>query len=1117
MKFSLTDFGTQSTQDQEQALACFLENLEPNDPQILKLLIGHYALEIYQLIQAILDSLNEDAGEDEINFIVQQVFVEAASSFGQFRGKENIRIWLFKIAISSVLAYRRRRKKRWRRGPTHAGWVVPQRETDHPQTEAERQYRAAVDGLDEEQRLCVVLRYVHNLTIPHIADALQISGEKVHTHLTTARQVIQREVTDSKGEPGLEVESHPEIHQQIQASLDGLLDSSSEEKIRLDRHLSTCPACQAYSHTANQIESRLAEALQRRWPAPVLNSPDLQSLTVVAQAKVKRAQRSNRFLVRFKEIGLLGIVLLAVIGALGGLVRVDTPESKPLFPPTPLPPPTPIAASVGIFKGVSEQEEESAGDVSTFIFYAQPSVTADGRSIAFLSSDSMLVAGDTNEAGDIFIVDRETSVIERVSVSSDGIQGNGTSFDPMVSADGRLVVFASLADNLVTGDEQICASQAEPESSCADIFVHDRETGITERITLAYDGSEADGHSLLPTISASGRWVTFWSEASNLVEGDTEVCGAEESAHNCLDIFVHDRETGNTDRIPIGQRWEQLIEAPISISDDGRHLAIVVHADDVAAGQVQLTNQTDVFIYDRHTGTFEPVNVSSAGTPGNRASMSGIISTDGRYVAFASWASNLVADDTNDQADVFVRDRIAHTTERVSVASDGSEGNGDSGILSFSGMLSWGGQVNLSDDGHHVAFTSHANNLTGTNRTRTYSPDGQADYNWVYVHDRQTGETKAVILQKPEASGLHTNLHISGDGRWISLMKPLSRCSPWDICSEIWLYDQQTGRAENLLKDRLFAGLVVSAGRPSLPLRHDSSINSVVFSPDGQTVATGASDGILRLWRVSDGTLLHTLEGHTRPVSGIAFSQDGTLLISGSRDRSVGIWQTLDGTLVNRLAERSSEVLGLAISTDDRLLALGGIGAAWIWETEAGSFTLVDSQEYPGSYVNDLAFSPDGTILALALSDETVWLRRTPDSGNNDETLLRLGGHTGKVLSLAFAPDGKYLATGSEDNTLNLWQLSEQTDGNIEAKHILTLQHPDWVNSLAFSPDGTMLASGTMDRKVRLWSVPDGNLLDPPLPTPLGQVLSVAFSPNGQTLAVGTVRGNLHLWAIPEP
>ena len=285
----------------------------------------------------------------------------------------------------------------------------------------------------------------------------------------------------------------------------------------------------------------------------------------------------------------------------------------------------------------------------------------------------------------------------------------------------------------------------------------------------------------------------------------------------------------------------------------------------------------------------------------------------------------------------------------------------------------------------------------------------------------------------------------------------------------------------------------------------------MAFSPDGQVVATGARDGIVRLWQVSDGALLHTLEGHTRSVSGIAFFRDGTLLISSARDSTVGIWQVSDGTLLSWLKEDVRGILSLALSPDDSMVALGSFGAVRVWEVDTEIFTLIDSQEYPGSYVNSLAFSPDGAVLAIALSDDTVWLRRIPDG----KPLLRLGGHTGKMLSLALSPDGRYLATGGDDNILNLWQLDEKRKGEFEAQHILTLQHPNWVKSLAFFPDGTMLASGTLDGEVRLWGVPDGDLLKI-LYTPWYRVMSVAFSPDGRTLASVTSGGDLRLWRIAE-
>lgn len=1068
----MIDLGFQSTQteSEELALARFLQNLEPTDSRVIELLIDRYAPEIHRLVRALLDCLDgseEHPLPSEINTVVQQVFVKAALDFDQFEGEASARVWLSKIAVNSVQAHRRKRKRP--RGPTYAG-PAPGHETDHPPTEIEQQCRAAVASLKERQRIVVVLHYVHNLAIPHIAHLLNISDEQVHTHLTIAQCVIQQSFSDSQEQRELE-QTETEIHQDA---------------------------------------FELAEILQTCWPAPVLVLSDVQQLIATVQAKLQQRRLPNRFLVQFKEVSLFGAVILAILVVFWGLWHKDTYESEPIFPPTPVPPPTPVEASSGTVKGVWRQVEESTDNVSQMIFNAEPCVSADGSAIAFSSSASTLVAADTNQAFDVFVVDRQTNEIEQVSVSNNGVGGNDISVSPRISADGRLVVFTSLADNLVTGDNRTCVLEDELDSSCADIFIHDRETGITERISLAYDGSEADGHSLYPIISASGRWIAYWSEASNLVESDTTVCEEGENAHNCVDVFVYDRETGETDRIPIGRSQTQPSRDMLSISDDGRYLVIMVHADDLAASQVQLRNQVDVFVYDRQTDAFEPVNVSSEGTPGNHSSANGIMTANGRYVAFASEATNLVANDANEQVDVFVRDRAARTTERVSITSNGSEGNGDSGTLAFSGIASWGEQISISDDGRSVVFTSFADNLA-TRRTIPYNY-AWPGYNRVYLHDRQTRRTREVRFSEPGSDGFYVYLHISGGGRWTSMMEQLPDCGLADVCSTIWLYDQQTNLAVNPLEDKLFITQDTLTSRLHQSLWHDSAINSVAFSPDGQTVATGTSDGTVRLWRVSDGTLIHTLEMHTRPVSGITFSQEGTLLISGSRDRTVNIWRVSDGSLLDQIVERSSEIFTLAISPDDKLLALGGFGAAWVWKVDTEFFTRIDSQRYPGSYVDSVAFSPDGTVLALGLSDKTVWLRRTSDG----ETMLRLGNHTGRVLSLAFSPDGQYLATGSEDDTLNLWQLAGKADDKLTARHIFTLQHPDWVRSLAFSPNGTILASAALDRSVRLWSIPDGESLRPPLHT-LHQVGDIIFSPDGRMLAVGTVGGNLHLWHISDP
>jgi len=201
----------------------------------------------------------------------------------------------------------------------------------------------------------------------------------------------------------------------------------------------------------------------------------------------------------------------------------------------------------------------------------------------------------------------------RISVAPDGRQGNCSSTLGSMTPDGRYVSLASCANNIVPGDT----------NAAGDVFVHDRVTGTTERVSVASDGAEADRGAETSALSADGRFVAFFSSSTNLVPGDTN--GSE-------DVFVYDRMTGATERVSVASDGSQSVS--LGGCSDGASVAM---------------------------------------------------SADGRYVTFVSDASNLVADDTNAKCDVFVHDRITGTTERVNVASDGSQADGNSFDADISG------------------------------------------------------------------------------------------------------------------------------------------------------------------------------------------------------------------------------------------------------------------------------------------------------------------------------------------------------------------------------------------------------------------------------------------------
>jgi len=291
----------------------------------------------------------------------------------------------------------------------------------------------------------------------------------------------------------------------------------------------------------------------------------------------------------------------------------------------------------------------------------RPSVSADGTVIAFDGPASNLVPDDTNGAYDVFVRDMVTGVTTRVSVGSDGAQGNGASRTPSISADGRYVAFASAASTLVPGDT----------NAAGDIFVHDLGAGTTQRVSVATGGAQADLVSTSPALSADGRRVAFDSAASTLVPGDTNAVE---------DVFVHDRDTGITERVSVAASGGQGDGGSLrpSMSADGRHVAFWSNAANLAPGDTN--GWADVFVHDRETGATERVSVASSGTEGLGLALSDYpsMSADGRFVAFQSQAANLVPGDTNAASDVFVHDRETGATERVSVAAEGSQGNNHS-------------------------------------------------------------------------------------------------------------------------------------------------------------------------------------------------------------------------------------------------------------------------------------------------------------------------------------------------------------------------------------------------------------------------------------------------------
>lgn len=283
--------------------------------------------------------------------------------------------------------------------------------------------------------------------------------------------------------------------------------------------------------------------------------------------------------------------------------------------------------------------------------YGGASISPDGRFVTFVSTATNLVDTDTNNMQDIFVHDMETGETTLVSVSSNGDQSNDESQYPVISEDGRYVVYESMADNLVADDT----------NNFWDIFIHDRQTQETKRLSVANDGSQANGVSQGASMSANGRFITFISGADNLVGDDTNMAS---------DVFIYDRELDEIGRLPVSNNGAQAnAHAYCSkISRNGRFVTFCSFATNLTENDTN--GYGDIFVHDRQTGETANISLASDGEQANWDSLSGNISDDGRFVVFASYADNLVDGDTNESQDIFLHDRHLGSTIRVSVPNN---------------------------------------------------------------------------------------------------------------------------------------------------------------------------------------------------------------------------------------------------------------------------------------------------------------------------------------------------------------------------------------------------------------------------------------------------------------
>jgi Tol biopolymer transport system component len=454
-------------------------------------------------------------------------------------------------------------------------------------------------------------------------------------------------------------------------------------------------------------------------------------------------------------------------------------------------------------------------DGFSFAMFGPPVISADDRYFVFMSTADDLDVGDTNGKFDVFRYDMQTGQNTRVSASNFGLPSNANSADPSMSADARYVAFASTGSDLAGNDT----------NGVSDVFVRDRQTGTTARVSVSSSGTQGNGASDFPALTPDGRYVAFASIANTLVTGDTNAT---------WDVFVRDLELGTTTRVSVdssGAQGNGWSTSP-AISADGRYVAFQSDAPNLVAGDTN--GQTDVFVRDLQTGVTTRMSVGSSGVQGNFSSVTPAISADGRYVVFSSSSSNLVANDTNGAQDVFVHDRQTGTTKLVSVNLSGIAGAGAS--TSYANAVS--------ADGRFIAFSSSANDLV---------PGDTSSFSDVFVRDMTAGVTTRMNYQPNGSQSFgvsNDNAAISPDGRFVVFDSLAADLVPGDTNSanDTFLHDRVTGTTERVSLS--WSGAQGNSGSLSSSRAMSADGRYVVFASNASNLlpvdANSASDVLLR-------------------------------------------------------------------------------------------------------------------------------------------------------------------------------------------------------------------------------------------------------------------------------
>ena len=720
----------------------------------------------------------------------------------------------------------------------------------------------------------------------------------------------------------------------------------------------------------------------------------------------------------------------------------------------------------------------TTGSASGNGYSDNPATSSDGRYTVFASDASNLVSGDTNGTRDIFIFDNQTNTTRRLNVSRQGAQANGPSNRPAITANGRYVTFESNATNLVLGDT----------NGFSDIFVVDTITGAISLLSVDSSGTQANNSSFRPSISSTGRYVTFESTATNLVSPATAV--------GISHIYVRDRDVsgsgtfdtaGNTSTVLVSQSTAGVAGTGNSlqavISADGNYIAFASDATNLVASDTNA--QRDIFLRNRTGGTTIRVSVASGGTEATGGdSRTPSISADGRYTAFASDATNLVVGDTNGVSDVFVYDRTTATTVRVSVSTAGVEASDPSAAGFKLGSIN----PSISSTGRYVAFASLASNLTAgdfVGQAKATDANNSLD---IFVRDRDvsasgtfdTGGNVATTMVSVNKFGMQTITvlgqqstsssdifpSISADGRWVAYPSDAEGASGLSHTTTNLISQDANSARDVFLFDRRTNALPGTSTAPSVTITSPGTATSILVNTAVPITASATTTvGV---------------------VSTVQFFVNGTSLGTSSTFPYTQTWTpTAVGTyILSALVTDSFGNLGVSANVSVTVNAAPSVGVtspvagSTITTGVAQTVTATAAATTPGATISSVQFFANGVSLgtSFAAPFSAPWTPASAGSFNLIATATDSSGIRTTSPAVAITVTAPGGGGGGGGLTAPIVSITTPADGstiNVNTPQIVNATASlanGTVTSVAFSANGVLIGSATAFPYTVQWS-----------------------------------------------